>query len=337
MPLTRAAEFHPSQQGASMPGNEAPKVFVTYSHDSPEHKERVRLFAEFLHGRIGLDVHLDQWDDDERRDWSLWALEHLDTANYVVVIASPEYKRRAEGTAAPDQGRGSQFEAARIRDRLTRNLAGEIKRVLPVVFPQQAVEDIPNFLNPYSTTRYHIETFTEEGVADLLSAITGRARHQRPERGEWRGGTLSALAPRRVLVATDMDWQACSSHVRAEGAQIDDVHYADSIVLRPPSNTTEGLGFVEVDLEMAYRRMTSVVGVLDDATETFQVGHFRIVLDGRPSPETKVALGNPAKIEIDVSGVLKLRLEMYRPGTTTSPATGARWLPELAWGDPTLE
>ncbi|WP_410659435.1 SEFIR domain-containing protein [Amycolatopsis sp. lyj-112] len=311
-----------------MADNEAPQVFVTYAHDSPEHKERVRRFAEFLHAEIGLEVHLDQWDDNERRDWSLWASKHLDTANFVVVVVSPEYKRRAEGTAAPDEGRGSQYEAARIRDRLTKNLNLELKRVLPVVFPQQSIEDIPNFLNPYSTTRYPIETFTEEGVSDLLTAITGRARQQRPERGEWRGGALSAPESRRTPLATGLKWQACSSLIRTEGARIGDVHYADSIVLR----AAERLGFVEVDLGMAYRRFTAVAGVLDDAVETFQVGHFRVLLDGRPSPETKVALGRPAVIELDVSGALKLRLEMYRPGTTST-----RWLPELAWGDPTLE
>ncbi|MEV6909286.1 SEFIR domain-containing protein [Amycolatopsis sp. NPDC051071] len=311
-----------------MTDNEAPKVFVTYAHDSPEHKDRVRRFAEFLHGQIGLEVHLDQWDDDSRRDWSLWALEHLDTANFVVVIASPEYKRRAEGRVAADDGRGSQFEAARIRDRLTENLGREIKRILPVVFPRQSVEDIPNFLNPYSTTRYPIDTFTEEGVADLLTAITGRARHQRPERGEWRGGAASAPKPHRTLLATGMDWRACSTRIRTGGARIGDVHYADSVVLRAP----ERLGFVEVDLGMAYRRLTAVAGVLDDAVETFQVGYFRFLLDGEPSPETKVAVGKPARIEVDVSGVLKLRLEMYRPGTTEH-----RWFPELAWGDPAVE
>ncbi|WP_181771599.1 SEFIR domain-containing protein [Amycolatopsis pittospori] len=310
-----------------MADNEAPKVFVTYAHDSPEHKDRVRRFAEFLHGQIGLDVHLDQWDDHDRRDWSSWALDHLDTANFVVVIASPDYKRRAEGKVAHDEGRGSQFEAARIRDRMTDNLGREIKRILPVVFPQQSVEDIPNFLNPYSTTRYPVETFTEEGVADLLTAITGRARHQRPERGEWRGGAAGGYQPRRTPV-TRLDWQACSSLLRAEGARIGGVHYADSIVLKAP----ERLGFVEVDLGMAYRRLTAVVGVLDDADETFQVGHFRFLLDGKPSPETKVGMGKPARIEVDVSGVLKLRLEMYRPGTTDH-----RWWPELAWADPTLE
>ncbi|AUI58178.1 SEFIR domain-containing protein [Amycolatopsis sp. BJA-103] len=311
-----------------MTDNEAPRVFVTYAHDSPEHKERVRLFADFLHSGIGLEVHLDQWDDDERRDWSLWALNHLDTADFVVVIASPEYKRRAEGSAAFDEGRGSQFEAARIRDRLTRDLGGEIKRVLPVVFPQQSVEDIPNFLNPYSTTRYPVEAFTEEGVEDLLVAITGRARHQRPERAQWRGGKVSTAAPRRTALATGLEWRAGGRNIRVEGARINDVHYADSIVLR----AAEQLAFVEVDLGMAYRRLTAVAGVLDGATEPFQVGHFRVLLDGRPSPEVKVALGKPAAIDVDVTGVLTLRLEFHRPGTTE-----AKWLPELAWGDPVLE
>ncbi|GAB3726530.1 hypothetical protein GCM10027598_45500 [Amycolatopsis oliviviridis] len=311
-----------------MADNEAPHVFVTYAHDSPEHKERVRLFAEFLHGRIGLEVHLDQWDDDERRDWSLWALKHLDTANFVVVVASPEYKRRAEGTAAFDEGRGSQFEAARIRDRLTRDLGGEIKRVLPVVFPQQSVEDIPNFLNPYSTTRYPVEALTEEGVEDLLTAITGRAKHQRPERGQWRGGAVSGPVPRRTSLATGLKWRACSTHVRTEGARINDVHYTDSIVVRD----AERLAFVEVELGMAYRRLTATAGVLDDTFEPFQVGHFRVLLDGRPSPEIKVALGKPAEIDVDVTGVLTLRLEFHRPGTTET-----LWFPELAWGDPVLE
>ncbi|WP_410649723.1 SEFIR domain-containing protein [Amycolatopsis sp. cmx-4-54] len=308
--------------------NEPPHVFVTYAHDSPEHKERVRLFAEFLHGRIGLEVHLDQWDDAERRDWSLWALDHLDTADFVVVIASPDYKRRAEGRAAFDEGRGSQFEAARIRDRMTRNLGGEIKRILPVVFSGQSVDDIPNFLNPHSTTRYPVEVFTEEGVEDLLTAITGRARHQRPERGRWRGGALCGAGPGRTSLATGLEWRACSSGVRTEGARIGDVHYSDSIVLR----AAERLAFVEVGLGMTYRRLTAVAGVLDDAAEPFQVGHFRVLLDGRPSPEVKVALGKPAEIDLDVTGVLTLRLEFHRPGTTES-----RWLPELAWGDPAVE
>ena len=48
-------------------------MFVTYAHDSPAHKEQVRRFGTFLRERIGLDVHLDVWYDNARRDWSAWA------------------------------------------------------------------------------------------------------------------------------------------------------------------------------------------------------------------------------------------------------------------------
>ncbi|MEC3980488.1 SEFIR domain-containing protein [Amycolatopsis sp. H20-H5] len=101
---------------------QSPRVFITYSHESEQHKKLVREFATFLRTEVGVDAHLDQWADDGRRDWSLWAIEQLTEADFVLVIASPDYKRRAEGRAAPAEGRGAQFEAAMIRDNITQDL-----------------------------------------------------------------------------------------------------------------------------------------------------------------------------------------------------------------------
>ncbi|MGQ0837801.1 SEFIR domain-containing protein [Actinokineospora sp.] len=325
-----------------MSDREAPRVFITYAHESPEHKEQVRRFATFLREQIGLDVHFDRWYDNKRRDWSAWAIDHLTNADFILVIASPAYKRRADGTAAPDEGRGSQFEAAMIRDNLTKNLRRETERVLPVVLPGRSIEDIPTFLNGYSTTRFHVEEFTEKGVSELVAAITGHGQYPMPERGPWRDG--AAPARPQVLLANGLPWLDRSSDVRSGSARIDGVHYGDSIVLRPTLFTAGARGFVEVDLGRAYRRMTSVVGVLDDAAEAFQVGHFRVYLDGSPQPESRAALGKPGTVEVDVTGALRLRLEMYRPGVVASPllsgvlAAGGQSsrLPELAWGNPTL-
>lgn len=156
-----------------MPEQDAPRVFVSYSHDTPEHIEQVGRFATFLHARLGLEVHLDQWYDNVRIDWSQWAAEQLDKADYIIVIASPDYKHRAEGKAAPEVGRGAQYEAARLRDMVTENLREATRRILPVVLPGRSIDEIPSFLNPYSTTRYTIDTIDDEGVAGLLAAITG--------------------------------------------------------------------------------------------------------------------------------------------------------------------
>jgi hypothetical protein len=319
-----------------MPDRAAPRVFISYAHDSEEHKTQVRVFAHFLRARTGLDVRLDQWDDHERRDWSHWAVDHLTNSDFIVVIASPDYRRRADGLAEPHDGRGSQFEAAIIRDKLTRNLREGTKQVLPVVLPGRAIEDIPAFLSAYSTSRFHVSEITDEGVSELVAAITGRARYPMPEQGEWAGEAGS----RQVLLAGGVPWLARSSDIRTDSTRIDGIRYDDSIVLRPAELTVEPRGFVEVDLAGAYRWLTAVAGVPDDATEPFQVGRFEVYLDGDPRSENSAAQGKPAMVKVDVTGALRLRLEMYRPGVTASPLLSgdspAGRLPELAWGNPTL-
>ncbi|HVV25049.1 MAG TPA: SEFIR domain-containing protein [Pseudonocardiaceae bacterium] len=293
-----------------------PRVFVSYSHDTPAHKEHVRRFATFLRARIGLDVHLDQWYEGRRIDWSAWAIDQLNRADFILAIASPHYKLRADGGAPPDEGRGSQFEASIIRNYLTGNLRRETQRVLPVVLPGGVVEDIPTFLNAYSTTRYEIAAFTEDDVADLLAAITGRGRHAMPDIGVWRGGGAPVDVP-----LVNLPWTH-SANVQADSVVIDGVRYDSAVVLRRPA-----VGFVEVDLGGRYGLLTATVGVVDDPAERFQVGLFRVHLDGRQHSEITVSLGKPGTVDADLTGVLKLRLEVSRHGSGVA---------ELAWGDPTL-
>ncbi|QWF83014.1 SEFIR domain-containing protein [Amycolatopsis sp. CA-230715] len=326
-----------------MPDHEAPRVFVTYADDSPEHQELVLRFAGFLRTRMGLDVELDQWYRNKRRDWSVWAIEHLTEAEFVLVIASPEYRRRADGSTGPLEGRGSHLEAAMLRDDLTKDLRGATERILPVVLPGQNANGIPRFLNAHSTTRFHVDTFSEAGVAELMAAITGRGRHPLPERGPWPAAHPDEPTSQQASRVTGLRWLASSAQIRPGSARIDGVHYADSILVRP-TGMVEAVSFVEIDLGAAYRRLTAVVGILDDAIEPFQVGRFRVSLDGRPRSEHLAALRKPDAVDLDVTGALMLRLEASRPGVTTSsthskpPNSGLRSgrLPELAWGNPTL-
>ncbi|GLY36704.1 hypothetical protein Amsp01_027280 [Amycolatopsis sp. NBRC 101858] len=311
-------------------------MFFSYSHDTQAHKDHVRRFATFLHSRIGLEVVLDQWYDGSRIDWSLWATRHLKAADFVIAVASPRYRERADGDAPPDEGRGAQYESAMLRNKMTKDIEDGTRRILPVVLPGGSIDDIPEFLNPYSMTRYEIAEFTDEGVADLLAAITGRGKHPVPPRGRWLGGSSE---PQPIL-ASDLRWTGSSAGVRRAAASIDGRRYEDSIVLR--SDTAPG--YVEVELGGHYQRFSTVAGVLDDAADRFQVGRFRVVVDGKPRSEHEVALGKPAAIDLDVTGALKLRLEMSRPGVAASPFGSAAVVitrrrgrpPELALGDPTV-
>jgi hypothetical protein len=319
-----------------MSDREAPRVFFSYSHDTQDHKDQVRRFATLLRSRIGLEVVLDQWHDNIRIDWSLWATRNIKAADFIIVVASPLYRERADGDAPPHEGRGAQYETAMIRNKLTKDLEDGTRRVLPVVLPGGSIDDIPEFLNPYSMTRYEIGEFTDEGVADLLAAITGRGKHPMPPRGRWLGGSSE---PQPIL-ASDLRWTGSSSGVRRAAASIDGRRYEDSIVLRSEAAP----GYVEVDLDGHYQRFSTVAGVLDDAADRFQVGRVRVLVDGHPRSEHEVTIGKPAAIDLDVTGALKLRLEMSRPGVAASPFGSAAVVitrrrgrpPELALGDPTV-
>jgi hypothetical protein len=178
-----------SSPGSELPDDDSvaksPRVFVSYAHDSPKHKNLVLQLATFLRVQVGVDVHLDQWYDGQRRDWAAWASEHLQSADFILVIASPAYRRRADGLAAPHDGRGSQYEAAIIRNNLTRDLLAETQRVLPVVLPGGTVDDLPAFLCGYSMTHYRVDDFTLDGVADLLRAFSGQPASRLPRRGPY--------------------------------------------------------------------------------------------------------------------------------------------------------
>ncbi|WNV83918.1 SEFIR domain-containing protein [Umezawaea sp. Da 62-37] len=76
------------QQLADATQEKAPRIFITYSHDDERHVALVREFGEFLVRHEGLDVVFDQWADDGRRDWALWASQNIAEADFILVVAS---------------------------------------------------------------------------------------------------------------------------------------------------------------------------------------------------------------------------------------------------------
>src|SRR5262245_51503044 len=108
-----------------------PRVFVSYAHDSATHRRLVVRFCGLLR-RLGIDVHLDEWDTDLRRDWFLWMIDQFRQADYVIVIASPEYRAAGDGNAPADCHRGVQTESAVLRNFLYRDRETWTRKILPV-------------------------------------------------------------------------------------------------------------------------------------------------------------------------------------------------------------
>ncbi|WP_239405976.1 toll/interleukin-1 receptor domain-containing protein, partial [Frankia sp. Cj3] len=172
-----------------------PRVFVSYAHGSPEDDDTVRDLWIFLRSR-GIDAKLDKPAAERRQDWPLWMLAEVRAADHVLIIVSPQYRRRSEGEAAADEGRGVQFEAALIREELYRDRPAGMAKFLPVLLPGRSVEDIPAFLGPYSTTHYPVAEISASGMDALLGVLTGQPYEVEPPLGEpWVRATRPVVVP----------------------------------------------------------------------------------------------------------------------------------------------
>ena len=70
--------------------NKVSKVFVAYSHDSPEHKSWVADFSRELRS-YGINVVLDQWDLKYGDDVTLFIESNIREAEKVLIICTDKY------------------------------------------------------------------------------------------------------------------------------------------------------------------------------------------------------------------------------------------------------
>jgi hypothetical protein len=155
-------------------------VFVSYTHDDAAHVETVRAFSELLAAACGLDVHMDRWDLDLRRDWYLWAIDQVTRADFVLVIASPLCKAVSDGEVDNLSNRGMQSEISLLREALHSDREQWSRKLLPVVLPGRSPAEIPYFLQPQTADHYVVTELTVPGADDLLRALTGQAPYVRP-------------------------------------------------------------------------------------------------------------------------------------------------------------
>ncbi len=182
-----------------------PRVFISYSHDSAEHCDRVLMLAQQFR-RDGIDAELDQFHQDELKHWPRWCEERLrpENSDFVLCICTPEYKGRVEGRVAADIGKGVFWEGTLIYNYLYDEKGNQ--RCIPVFFDDNPGSDIPAILNGY--TRFQITAFSlddpQSGYAKLYRLLTGQFTAQKAGLGELH--KLPALSSReRVTDFTDLE------------------------------------------------------------------------------------------------------------------------------------
>ena len=73
-----------------------PTVFISYSHDSKEHSDRVLELSDQLISE-GVDGVLDQYEEAPAEGWPRWMDKHIRKADYVLMICTEVYYKRVMG------------------------------------------------------------------------------------------------------------------------------------------------------------------------------------------------------------------------------------------------
>src|SRR4051794_22162116 len=142
-----------------------PKVFVSYSHDSAEHKQRVAALVSRLRND-GVSVVWDATVASEggpNEGWDRWSERQIVECEFVVACCTGVYRERFNGEQPPDAGLGVAWEAHMIRQYLYKS--GTVNRKVRVLlFEEEDRAHIPKLLQTY----HAFCSASDEGYSQLL-------------------------------------------------------------------------------------------------------------------------------------------------------------------------
>jgi len=145
----------------------APRVFISYSHDSPAHKQWVAELAARLR-RSGIDAILDQWDLSLGDDVTRFMEAGVSGSDRVLVVCTDEYLRKA------DAGKGGVgYERLIVTAELVQNIG--TNKFIPIIRNTSGKDRTPIFL----VTRLHIDFSKDDEFDEKLEELL-RELHKAP-------------------------------------------------------------------------------------------------------------------------------------------------------------
>jgi hypothetical protein len=170
----------------------APRVFMSYSHDSSQHKEWVLQLAIDLRAH-GIDVTLDQWDLVAGQDMAAFMATGIRSADRVVLICSEAYVTKAEGGTG-----GVGYERLIV----TGEVIGAIDTIkfIPVIVNNSSARKVPDFLGPRKYVDFNEDSQYAAKIEELARVIQGAPATVKPKLGEnpFKGELIEAAEPARA-------------------------------------------------------------------------------------------------------------------------------------------
>ncbi len=166
-----------------------PRVFITYSHDSADHKKWVLDFATTLRNR-GIDAVLDQWDLKPGDDLPHFMETQLESADFAVMICTEKYVEKAN---AGEGGVG--YEKMIMTSSLLNKI--DSNKVIPII-RQSGTAERPTFLKSKLYIDFSKDDDVEYSLDELLRVLLNAPLYEKPPLGSNPFKPLEGSRPNRV-------------------------------------------------------------------------------------------------------------------------------------------
>lgn len=118
------------------------KVFISYSHDTEQHRQRVLALADRLNVD-DIDCELDQYvKGSPEQGWPMWMERQLEEAEFVLLICTETYLNRVQRKEPRGVGKGVKWESLLTYQELYDNDSGNHK-FIPIIFSADHTAFIP--------------------------------------------------------------------------------------------------------------------------------------------------------------------------------------------------
>lgn len=155
---------------------DAPKCFISYSHDNEDHKKWVLMLSTRLVNN-GVDVKLDQWDLRLGSDLPSFMEKGLNDVDRVIIICSENYVKKA------NEGRGGVgYEKMILTATLMENINSE--KIIPLIRNNSTRSKVPTFLSSKIYTDFRKDDEFENSYQELIREIHGEKIKARPPLGK---------------------------------------------------------------------------------------------------------------------------------------------------------
>jgi len=135
-----------------------PKVFISYSHDSADHKKWVLELATTLRDR-GIDAVLDQWDLKPGMDLPQFMEQNLESCDFAIMICTRKYVEKANAGVG-GVGYEKMIMTASSLSKISDN------KVIPII-RENSEKKVPTFLK----TKLYIDFTRDDDVEYSLDEL----------------------------------------------------------------------------------------------------------------------------------------------------------------------